>query len=113
MSNVDAWVEVEMVKGPMVSVYRGRLDKDVFERWQRGEITQGTLELQDAYWSYDDGEGNEGWVVVGGTAGPYSNARGSAHLRADLIMVMLPLRDGSERQAHLLRPSGSASRGDD
>ena len=107
----DVWVEVEMLKGGMIGVYRGRLAQKTFDAWRHGEITRGTIELQEVYWSYDDGEGNEGWVVVGATPGPYASAVGSICLRVDLIMVMVPLRDGAEREAHRLRPIGG--RGDD
>lgn len=111
MAETDAdstWVEVEVQKGTLVSVYRGRLANDELDRWRSGELVRGTVTLHDVYWSYDEGDGNEGWVVVGATAGPYASAVGVIHLRVDLILVVVPLRDGSEREAHRLRPRGSA-----
>ncbi len=104
MATEHVWVEVEVQKGTLVSVYRGRLDAKDLERWCAGELTQGAIPLHDIYWSYDDGDGNEGWVVVGATPGPYASASGYALLRVDLILVILPLRDGSERETHRLRP---------
>jgi hypothetical protein len=103
------WVEVEVQKGPAVSVYRGRVVTAELDRWRSGELTKGTLTLHDVYWSYDDGEGGEGWVVVGATPGPYAHAAGMAHVRVELILVVLPLRDGAEREAHRLRPRTSSS----
>lgn len=98
------WIEVEVQKGSLVSVYRGRVENHVLEAWQSGELNKGAIKLHDVYWAYDEGDGNEGWVVVGATPGPYSAAQGVALLRADLILVMIPLRDGAEREAHKLRP---------
>ena len=45
---------------------------------------------------------------MGATAGPYASAVGTTWVRADLILVMVPLRDGSERETHKLRPVGGA-----
>ncbi|MDP2345056.1 MAG: hypothetical protein Q8O67_29195 [Deltaproteobacteria bacterium] len=109
MATEQVWVEVEVQKGTLVSVYRGRLDANDLDRWCKGELTKGAIPLHDIYWSYDDGDGNEGWVVVGATPGPYSSASGYALLRVDLILVILPLRDGSEREAHRLRPRNSGA----
>jgi hypothetical protein len=109
----DVWVEVEVLKGTLVSVYRGRLAAAVFEAWKKGDITKGVMELFDTYWSYDEADGNEGWVVVGATAGPYAGAVGTTYIRADHVLVIVPLRDGSERETHMLRPIGGASRDDD
>ncbi len=104
----DVWCEVEVQKGSLVSVYRGRIDGDEFARWRSGELAgengKGVLALQDAYWSYDEGDGVEGWVVVGATPGPYALASGTIFLRAESILVMVQLRDGSERETHKLRP---------
>ena len=66
------------------------------------------MPLNDTYWSYDEGDGNEGWVVVGATPGPYASAVGTTWVRAELILVMVPLRDGSERETHKLRPVGGS-----
>ena len=60
----DTWVEVEVLKGNLVSVYRGRMATPTLEAWKAGEITKGVMALHDTYWSYDEGDGNEGWVVV-------------------------------------------------
>lgn len=109
----DVWVEVEVLKGSLVSVYRGRMAASALDAWRRGEIKQGAIPLHDTYWSYDEGDGNEGWVVVGATPGPYASAVGTTWVRADLILVIVPLRDGSERETHKLRPIGGASRDDD
>ncbi len=109
----DVWVEVEVLKGTLVSVYRGRLARLTFEQWCGGTLKPGAITLADTYWSYDDGEGNEGWVVVGATPGPYAGAVGSTHLRSDLIVVMVPLRDGSEREMHRVRPLGAGTHNDD
>lgn len=98
------WAEVEVQKGSLVSVYRGRMETSVLEAWQKGELTRGAIKLHDTYWSYDEGDGNEGWVVVGATPGPYMSAAGYTLLRADLILVIVPMRDGHEREAHKLRP---------
>ena len=98
------WDEVEVQKGSLVSVYRGRIETAVLEAWRKGEITKGAIQLHDTYWSYDEGDGNEGWVVVGATPGPYMTAQGHAYLRVDLILVILPMRDGNEREADKLRP---------
>jgi hypothetical protein len=103
----DVWVEVEVQKGTLVSVYRGRILGAAFEAWKNGEL-KGALALHDTYWSYDEGDGNEGWVVVGATPGPYASAVGTTWVRADLVLVMVPLRDGSERETHKLRPVGGA-----
>src|SRR5688500_9112414 len=108
----DAWVEVEVLKGNLVSVYRGRVQGPTLDAWKRGDL-KGALALHDTYWSYDEGDGNEGWVVVGATPGPYASALGTTYIRADLILVMVPLRDGSERETHKLRPVGGAARDDD
>jgi hypothetical protein len=97
------WVEMEVQKGDAVSVYRGRVLTADLDRWRSGELVRGALTLFDVYWSYEAPEG-EGWVVVGSTAGPYSSAAGSAIIRADLILVVLPLLDGSDREAHRLLP---------
>jgi hypothetical protein len=113
----DVWVEVEVLKGGMVSVYRGRMSAADLERWSKGEIGQGgdrsAVCLHDTYWSYDEGDGAEGWVVVGATPGPYASARGITYIRADLILVIVPMRDGSEREAHRVRPVGSGTIDDD
>jgi hypothetical protein len=103
------WVEVEVQKGSLVSVYRGRLRRVDLERWERGELVRGAIVLDQVYWSYDERDGNEGWVVLGATPGPYAQAAGKAYLRADCILVVLPLRDGSEREAHILRPRSSSN----
>jgi hypothetical protein len=109
----DVWVEVEVLKGTLVSVYRGRMAKSTFDAWRTGEVTRGALPLHDTYWSYDDGDGNEGWVVVGATPGPYARALGTTWIRADLLLVIVPLADGGERDLHRVRPIGGASRDDD
>ncbi|MCC7108833.1 MAG: hypothetical protein IT382_06070 [Deltaproteobacteria bacterium] len=103
----DVWVEMEVLKGTLVSVYRGRLTGADFEAWRKGEL-KGAVPLNDTYWSYDEGDGNEGWVVVGATPGPYASAVGTTWVRAELILVMVPLRDGSERETHKLRPVGGS-----
>jgi hypothetical protein len=109
----DAWVEVEVHKGTLVSVYRGRMSRAALEGWRTGELTRGAVELRDTYWSYDEGDGNEGWVVVGATPGPYASAAGSTFVRADCILVIVPLRDGTERETHKLRPIRGAASDDD
>ncbi len=98
------WVEVEVQKGPLVSVYRGRLENAVLEAWRSGELTRGAMKLHDTYWSYDDGDGNEGWVVVGSTPGPYGSGAGYTLLRTDCVLVVIPLIDGSDREMHKQRP---------
>jgi hypothetical protein len=114
----DVWVEVEVLKGNLVSVYRGRITAAAFASWKSGELGggktsgPGVLELHDTYWSYDEGDGNEGWVVVGATPGPYASAVGTTCVRGDLVLVMVPLRDGSERETHRVRPVGGAARDD-
>ena len=112
MAEPDVWCEVEVSKGALVSVYRGRVAAADLDAWRRGDLVKGTITLNDTYWSYDDGEGNEGWVVVGATPGPYASALGITHVRADLVLVIVPLRDGSEREAHKLRPVRTASNDD-
>jgi hypothetical protein len=109
----DTWVEVEVLKGNLVSVYRGRMATSQLDAWKSGELTRGTMALHDTYWSYDEGDGNEGWVVVGATPGPYASAVGTTYMRADLVLVIVPLRDGNERETHKLRPSASGARDDD
>lgn len=97
------WVEVEVQKGDAVSVYRGRVLTADLDRWRSGEFVRGAITLFDVYWSYEEAEG-EGWVVVGATPGPYVSAAGVAIIRVDLILVVLPLRDGSDRETHRLLP---------
>jgi hypothetical protein len=111
----DTWVEVEVLKGTLVSVYRGRVTGADLAAWKSGALgaSRAILELHDTYWSYDEGDGNEGWVVVGATPGPYASAHGSTFIRGDLVLVMVPLRDGSERETHKVRPVGGAARDDD
>ena len=112
----DVWCEVEVLKGGMVSVYRGRMNGADLDRWRRGELggtDKSAIALHDTYWSYDEGDGGEGWVVVGATPGPYASARGTTYIRSDLILVVVPLRDGSERETHRVRPVGSGSSDDD
>lgn len=113
----DTWVEVEVLKGSLVSVYRGRMATEDLERWRKGELGgpagKGAVALNDTYWSYDEGDGNEGWVVVGATPGPYASAKGTTLIRSDLILVIVTLRDGSERETHRLRPTGGATQDDD
>ena len=108
MSDDELWVEVEVLKGSLVGVYRGRMNTADLDAWRRGELTKGAVALKDTYWSYDDGDGNDGWVVVGATPGPYASAKGITYLRSDLILLVIPLRDGSEREAHRVRPIGGA-----
>lgn len=105
MAGEDIWVEVEVQKGTLVSVYRGRMERRLFDAWHKGELAKGAVPIQDTYWSYDEGDGNEGWVVVGSTPGPYASAVGTTWVRADLILVIVQLRDGSERETHKLRPA--------
>jgi hypothetical protein len=104
----DVWAEVEVQKGHMVSVYRGRLSSSDVEAWRAGELhnSKRAIPIRDVYWSFDEGDGNEGWVVVGATAGPYASGDGTAWVRGDLVLVIIPLRDGNERDAHRLRPRG-------
>lgn len=109
----DVWAEVEVLKGSLVSVYRGRVARRDLEAWQQGTLERGALAIHDCYWSYDEGDGNEGWVVVGATPGPYANAQGTTWVRADLILVIVPLRDGNERETHKARPVGGAAQDDD
>ena len=104
----DVWCEVEVLKGALVSVYRGRVSAAALEAWRKGEL-KGALTLNDTYWSYDEGDGNEGWVVVGATPGPYSRAAGYSMVRADLVLVIVPLKDGAERETHKVRPVGGAA----
>jgi hypothetical protein len=99
----DVWCEVEVQKGSLVSVYRGRVARAALEAWRTGEA-KGALSIRDVYWPYDDGNGNEGWVVVGGTPGPYALGEGTLHVKADNVLVVVELRDGSERETHLLSP---------
>jgi hypothetical protein len=119
MASEDVWVEVEVLKGNLVSVYRGRISGESLAAWRSGKLGGGggqlptVMELNDTYWSYDEGDGNEGWVVVGATPGPYASALGTTFIRGDLILVMVPLRDGSERETHKVRPVGGAARDDD
>jgi hypothetical protein len=113
MADAETWVEVEVLKGNLVSVYRGRMQTAQLDAWRNGEISKGVMQLDDTYWSYDEGDGNEGWVVVGATPGPYASAVGTTYMRADLVLVIVPLRDGNERETHKLRPIGGANRDDD
>ena len=109
----DVWLEVEVLKGAMVSVYRGRTAKATLENWRSGKLGSTVFALHDTYWSYDEGDGNEGWVVVGATPGPYASALGTTYIRGDLVLVIVPLRDGAERETHRVRPTGGAARDDD
>ncbi len=102
-SDDDVWCEVEVLKGSLVSVYRGRLERAALNAWRAGDA-KGAISIYDVYWPYDDGQGNEGWVVVGGTPGPYALGQGTLHVRAENVLVVVELRDGSEREAHLLSP---------
>jgi hypothetical protein len=113
MADDDVWIEVEVLKGTLVSVYRGRVSSATLEAWRTGELKKGAFALHDTYWSYDEGDGNEGWVVVGATAGPYASALGTTYIRSDLVLVIVPLRDGAERETHKVRPVGGAARDDD
>jgi hypothetical protein len=99
----DVWCEVEVQKGSLVSVYRGRISRLALVGWQEGTL-RGAVAINDVYWPWDDGCGNEGWVVVGGTPGPYAHGTGTLYVRADSILVVVTMRDGSEREAHLLSP---------
>jgi len=99
----DLWCEIEVQKGSLVSVYRGRVTASDMAGWREGTL-KGGLAIHDVYWPYDDGQGNEGWVVVGGTPGPYASGTGTLHVRADNVLVIVELRDGNEREAHLLMP---------
>jgi len=87
------WAEVEVVKGLMASVYRGRIAKADLERWRMGD-DGGTIAIHDAYWSTDDD--GETWVVAGQHAGDYASAEGVVIARASAVVVVLPLMDGSE-----------------
>lgn len=113
MADDDVWCEVEVLKGTLVSVYRGRVSHATLEAWRTGTLKQGAFALQDTYWSYDEGDGNEGWVVVGATDGPYASAVGTTYIRSDLVLVIVPLRDGNEREIHKLRPIRGTTRDDD
>ena len=99
----DVWCEIEVQKGSLVSVYRGRITRAALDGWQKGTLI-GAIAINDVYWPWDDGTGNEGWVVVGGTPGPYALGTGTLYVRADNILVIVTMRDGSEREAHLLSP---------
>jgi len=57
----DVWVEMEVLKGTLVSVYRGRLTGADFEAWRKGEL-KGAVPLNDTYWSYDEATATRaGW----------------------------------------------------
>lgn len=101
----DVWCEIEVQKGSLVSVYRGRITRADYDAWHAG-TAKGGIAIHDVYWPFDDGQGNEGWVVVGGTPGPYASGTGTLSVRADGILVIVELRDGQEREAHLLLPHG-------
>jgi hypothetical protein len=96
------WVEIEVQKGTAsISVYRGRmLDDDVASWLETGAFRSPDAKLFDTYWSYDEGDGAEGWVAVGSTPGPYGHAVGVVFIRADAVLVVLPLRDGREHAMH-------------
>lgn len=98
----EVWCEIEVQKGSLVSVYRGRITQGALDGWQKGTLV-GAIAINDVYWPYDDGTGNEGWVVVG-TPGPYALGTGTLYVRADNILVIVTMRDGSEREAHLMSP---------
>ena len=91
MADDDVWCEVEVLKGTLVSVYRGRVAGSTMDAWKKGDLVKGVFALHDTYWSYDD-EGNERWVVVGATPGAYASAVGTTLIRADLVVVIVPLR---------------------
>ena len=55
----------------------------------------------------------EGAFLAGLIAGPYAGALGTTYVRAEHVLVVVLLRDGSERETHKLRPVGGASHDDD
>lgn len=102
MTNAEfTWVEVEVQKGSLVSVYRGRMSNRDLEAW-RGSSWIKVVDLHDVHWSsYDDATGGEMWIVLGVTPGPYANATGKLSLRADLILVVVELAAGDDEYNRL------------
>jgi hypothetical protein len=45
------WCEIEVQKGSLVSVYRGRLERSVLDAWLKGEA-KGGVAIHDVYWPY-------------------------------------------------------------
>ena len=50
----DVWCEVEVQKGSLVSVYRGRISRQALMGWQEGTL-RGAVAINDVYWPWDDG----------------------------------------------------------
>jgi hypothetical protein len=101
------WAEIEVQKGQLVSVYRGRISVDDFQKWAGGKFSErnggGALSIHDVYWSSEDLEHGDGFTVLGASAGAYALALGDVHVRGDAVLVIIPLRDGSERDAQRIR----------
>lgn len=99
----DVWVEVETNKeSGSISSYRGRIQRAALERWFRGD-RKGAILVEDVYWTVDDPdeEGGVQYVIPGHTPGPYRNGLGKFYVRADTIVVISLLRDGTERDEAL------------
>jgi hypothetical protein len=101
------WVEIEVQKGHLVSVYRGRISVDDFQKWRTGDFAAGkgggALAIHNVYWSSEDLENGDGFTVLGASPGPYALALGDVYVRGDAVLVVIPLRDGSERDAQSVR----------
>lgn len=85
------WVELEINKySDGITVFRGLMERDQLEAWERGELVDCAIKLEKTYFMLDDnvfvlGQGNS-------NACQYT---GETYFRVDTIMIIYMLKDDS------------------
>jgi hypothetical protein len=102
------WVEIEVQKAQQVHSYRGRMRTADIERWRSGEPVRGCFTVDCVYWVHEAEDGREHATVVGWTPGLFAGATGTLYVRADLVVSILTMRDGSEWEMLRHLPEGES-----
>lgn len=85
------WVEVEVNKyTDGITVFRGQMLKTDLESWTRGELIDCAIKLEKTYWFLE-----ENITILGKGDDPAAHYTGEIYLRADTIMLIFILKEGT------------------
>lgn len=93
---MEKWYEIETTKGTQTILnYRGRCDEALVEKIVSGEVKTGWLEIQNAYYTEERWDEEQGFLEVFirklGRDGANVNLSGVKFLRIEQIVSIAPM----------------------
>ena len=88
--NKKVWVEIEVNKytDGGITVFRGQIHKDDLQAWASGELTEGSLKVDNTHWYLGDTI-----CYLGKGSVSTKQYTGVTYLRLDTIMTIFVLKD--------------------